>query len=125
MERVMRGHIRKRGRNSWEIKYDIGDRADGRRQTRYRSFKGTRREAQAELTRLLAQVQAGSHVDPDKLTVAEYIRARVAHWRAAGIVKAKAAERYDELVEYQIVPFLGARLLQKLRSIDVEEWHAH
>jgi integrase len=120
----MKGHIRKRGRDSWELKYDLGDRTDGQRQTRYKSFRGSKREAAAELTKLLAQVQAGSHVDPDKLTVAEYIRARVAHWRATGIVRAKGAERYDELVEYQVVPFLGAKRLQKLRSIDIEEWHA-
>ena len=54
----MRGHIRRRGRSSWEIKYDIA-RTDGRRQTRYKAFKGPRREAQAELTRLLGQAQAG------------------------------------------------------------------
>ena len=52
----MRGHIRRRGRSSWEIKSDIA-RTDGRRQTRYKAFKGPRREAQAELTRLLGQAQ--------------------------------------------------------------------
>jgi integrase len=120
----MKGHIRKRGRNSWELKFDP-PREDGRRRPVYRSFRGSKREAQAELTRLLAQVQTGGYVESDKLTVADYVRARVAHWRAAGIVGAKAAERYEELVEYQVIPFLGAKLLQKLRSIDIEEWHAH
>jgi hypothetical protein len=49
----VRGHLRRRGSRSWELKYDI--RTDGQRRTVYRSFKGTRREAQAELARLLAQ----------------------------------------------------------------------
>ena len=40
----MRGHIRRRGKRSWELKYDV-DRADGRRKTRYKNVKGTRREA--------------------------------------------------------------------------------
>jgi integrase len=120
----MRGHIRKRGRNSWEIKFEI-ERTDGQRQTRYKSFRGSKSEAAAELTRLLAQVQTGGFVDSDKLTVAEYVRARVAHWHAKGIVGSKAAERYDELVEYQLIPFLGKRLLQKLRSNDIEDWHTH
>jgi len=40
----MKGHIRKRGRDSFEIKYDI-DRSDGRRQTRYKSFRGSKRES--------------------------------------------------------------------------------
>jgi len=119
----MRGHIRKRGRNSWEIKYDL-DRAHGQRQTRYRSFKGTRREAQDELARLLAQVADGGHVDPSKVTVAEYLRERLKVWRAMGTISAKPAERYDQLIENQVVPFIGGKPLQKLTEREVETWHA-
>jgi integrase len=117
----MRGHIRRRGRNSWELKYDV--REGGQRQTQYRSFKGTRREAAAELTRLLALVQEGGHVEPHKLTVGEYVRSRVAQWKASGRISAKTAERYEELVEFQLVPFLGKILLQRLQARDVEAWH--
>jgi integrase len=120
----MRGHIRKRGRNSWEIKYDI-DRADGQRRTRYRSFKGTRREAQAELTRLLAQAQAGGHVEPRKLTVIEHVRNRVALWAAAGTISANTHERYQQLVDFQLARFpIGSRPLQKLSTADIEAWHS-
>src|SRR5262245_61467992 len=105
----MRGHIRKRGEKrgvaTWEIKYEL-ERDGGQRQTRYRSFKGSRREAQAELTRLLGSVQTGNHVEPHKLTVAKHVRNRVAQWRAAGIISVKTAERYEELVEYQLARFM-------------------
>src|SRR5262245_34768480 len=120
---IMRGHIRRRGTASWEIKYDIA-RAEGGRHTVYRSFKGTRREAAAELARLLARAADGGHVDPSKLSVARHVRARVAQWRAAGTISAKTAERYEELIEYQIAPFIGDKLLQKLRSQDIETWHS-
>jgi integrase len=119
----MRGHIRKRGGNSWEIKYDI-DRADGRRQTRYKSFRGSKREAQAELTRLLSQVQTGSHIEPHKLTVIEHVRNRVTLWHANGITSPKTHERYEELVEYQMARFpIASRPLQKLTAADIEAWH--
>src|SRR6266702_4776956 len=100
----MRGHIRRRGIRSWELKFDV--RENGQRRTQYRTFKGTRREAAAELTRLLALVQEGGHVEPHKLTVGEHVRARVAQWKAAGTISTKTAERYEELVEYQLLPFL-------------------
>jgi integrase len=121
------GHIRKRGGRrgvaTWELKYDV-DRADGRRQTVYRSFKGSKREAQVELARLLAQANAGGHVDPSKLTVADHVRARVAQWHAAGITSAKTHERYQELTEHQLARFpIGARPLQKLSHADIEAWH--
>jgi hypothetical protein len=52
----MRGHIRRRGQKSWEIKFDIGrDPVTGKRRIRYHSVKGTKSQAQAELARLLAK----------------------------------------------------------------------
>jgi hypothetical protein len=60
----MRGHIRQRGKNSFELKFDAGrDPATGKRKIQYRSFKGTKREAQAKLTELLASVGKGSYVE--------------------------------------------------------------
>jgi len=119
---VSRGHIRRRGRNSFELKFE-GERTDGKRQTLYKPFKGTRREAQDELARLLAQVADGGHVNPSKVTVAEYLRTRLQIWRAKGTVGRKAAERYSQLIENQIAPFIGSKLLQKLTSEEVEAWH--
>jgi integrase len=118
----MRGHIRRRGRNSWEIKFEVAP-ASGKRQTRYKSFRGTRREAQDELARLLAQVADGEHVNPTKLTVAEYLHSRLEIWRAKGEVSAKPAERYGQLIRSQIAPFIGTKLLQKLTEEEVETWH--
>ena len=64
-------HIRRRGERSWELKFDLGrDPVTGKRQSRYHSFKGTKREAQVELTRLLASTADGSYINPTKTMVA-------------------------------------------------------
>jgi integrase len=55
--------------------------------------------------------------------VADFVRARVNQWEAAGDVSARTAQRYRQLTENQIVPHLGAKPLQKLRPLDIEEWH--
>jgi hypothetical protein len=50
------GSIRQRGPQHWELKFDLGrDPASGKRITRYVTFHGTKREAQAELNRLLTR----------------------------------------------------------------------
>jgi integrase len=116
------GHIRRRGKRSFELKFDV-DRAEGRRQTIYRSFKGSKREAQAELARLLAQVADNAHVEPNKFSVGQYVRNRVAQWRAADTISERTAQRYCQLLEGQIGPFLGAKRLQKLGTLDIERWH--
>jgi integrase len=119
----MKGHIRQRGKNSWELKFDAGRDATGKRAIKYHSFKGTKREAQAKLLELLATTARGSYVEPCKATVADFVRDRVSQWEAAGDISARTAERYRYLVENQIAPHIGAKLLQKLRPLDIEEWH--
>src|SRR3569832_901949 len=111
----MTGHIRRRGERSWELKFDAGnDPGTGKRKTRYASFKGTKREAEAELVRLVNAHNEGVSVDPSKLTVAEYLRALLDRLD----VTPKTLERYKQLAEQQIIPHLGAKILQKLRPLD-------
>lgn len=108
----MSGHIRRRGERSWELKFELGPRAPGtgKRQIRYRSFKGTKRAAQVKLAELVTAANHGSYVEPTKTTVADFVRARVDQWEAApeGIT-ARTAQRYRQLTEHQIVPHLGAK----------------
>jgi len=116
----MKGHIRRRGERSWELKFDLGtDPLTGRRATRYHSFKGTKREADAELVRLLAAADRGDYVDPAKTTVAEFLD-RWEGW-AGTQVSRKTLERYHDLAAHHIRPHLGARRVQKLRPVDFAE----
>jgi integrase len=79
----MKGHIRRRSENSFELKYDAGnDARTGKRITKYASFKGTKREAQVKLAGLIAAVADGSHIDTSKITVAEFVRQRIDQWEA-------------------------------------------
>ena len=118
-----RGNITRRGISSWRLKFEAGDRdpVNGKRRTRYVTFRGTKREAQAELVRLLAEVNQGTAVDPSKVTVAEYIGS----WLdGASHLSPKTLERYRELAERQIIPHLGSILVQRLRPSHVADWHA-
>jgi integrase len=120
----MSGHIRRRGERSFELKYEAGtDPRTGKRVTKFQSFKGTRREAEAKLATLVAAVATGTHVEPTKVTVAGFVRERVDQWEASGKISAKTAARYRELTENQIAPHIGAKVLQKLRPLDIEDWH--
>ena len=55
--------------------------------------------------------------------MAQFVRGRVDQWEAAGNVSARTAQRYRQLIENQIVPHLGTKLLQRLSRLDVEAWH--
>jgi len=115
----MTGHIRRRGERSWEIKFDLGtDPTTGRRKTRYHSFKGTRREAEAELIRLKAGADRGEYVDPVKMTVSEFLDLWDRDWAAANLTP-KSLERYREIINVNIRPELGALKLQRLKPANL------
>jgi integrase len=119
------GHIRPRGKTSWELKFEAGrDPATGKRKIRYASFRGTKRQARIKLAELIAAVGVGIYVEPSKLTVAEHVRARVNQWETSGAISARTAQRYRQLLYGQIAPYIGTRLVQKVSTVDVEGWHA-
>jgi len=118
------GHIRKRGINSYELKFEAGrDERTGRRRIKYHSFKGTKSEAKTKLAELVTEVGKGSYVDSSKITVAEHLRARVSLWEDSEDISPKTAERYRELIDNQIVPHIGSKRIQKLTTLDIESWH--
>src|SRR5262245_19910590 len=119
------GHIRQRGKQSWQLKFDLGrDPASGKRLSRYVSFEGTKREAQAELNRLLNRRNEGTYVDPSKMSVAEYLE----HWLAVDIerrVANKTAVRHRQIVQHQIAPRLGDIPMRKLTAVHIEAFEAN
>jgi integrase len=87
------------------------------------TFHGTKREAQNEVARLISLSNAGDAIEPSKVTLRDYLPKWVADAEAVAI-SAKTAERYRQLINRQIIPYLGAITLQKIRAADVVSWHA-
>jgi hypothetical protein len=71
----MPGSITRRGKNSWRLKFEAGGRDpdNQKRRTRYVTVHGTKKAAQAELIRLLAEVDNGTSVDPSRSSTAMQI----------------------------------------------------
>ena len=114
----MRGNITRRGKSSWRIKFDV-EPIGGARQIRYVTVKGTRKDAEAELTRLLNDANRGGLFDPTKVRVGEYLRS----WLdAKSDITGLTRERYTEIIENRIVPTLGSLELQKLKPKHVHDW---
>ena len=121
----MKGHIQKRGKNSWRLKFDAGRDPDtGERDVQYHTFRGSKRDAQKKLAELIASVSTGTYVEPTKITVSAYVRERIDQWEAAGHITARTAEGYRYYLDNQIPMQIGGMPVQKLRPADVEKWHS-
>jgi hypothetical protein len=117
------GHIRERSPGSWEVRYSLGtDPATGKRRIATTTVKGIRRAAEKELRKLLRTLDDGSHVDPTRMTVREWLTAWLGVVREE--VSPKTHERYGEIVYNFLVPELGALPIAKLGPAHISTAYA-
>lgn len=112
----MKDGLRQRSPGSWEIKYDAGrDPITGARRVRFKTVKGTRRDAMRERRRLLSQVDQGVDADANRLSLGQDLDQWLTGHRAT--VVPRTAERYGEHIEKHIRPILGNVQLAKLTTL--------
>lgn len=117
----MRGHIHKRchtckdGRvtTNWYTIIDLPRSTDGRRHQRWYGGYRTRREAEAVLAQLLADLNTGRYVRPTAMSFGAWLSER---WlpSLAGKLKPTTIGMYERNVELQVSPRLGQVPLQAL-----------
>lgn len=116
------GSIIKRGENKFLLKFDVPPGPDGKRQQRYETVHGTRDAAKQRLNAILKDLRDKTHVDGNKVTVAEKCRGWIDLARVRGL-SPKTAERYGQLIENQIAAYpLGASLLQNIDTGAIKQW---
>jgi integrase len=69
----MKGHIRRRGKNSWAVVIFLGRDPSGKQHRKWHAVRGTKRDAQRELARLMNEINTGSYVEPARMTVSEFL----------------------------------------------------
>jgi integrase len=115
--------IKSRSSGSYRIRYSLGrDPVTGRRRFGTATVRGTRREAEQELVRLLRTIDTGEHVDPSRVTLREWLELWVSSTRAE--VSPKTHERYTEIVRCYLIPALGGIRLQRLTASDIQRGYA-
>ena len=93
-----RGHIQQRSPGSFRLRYTLGkDPVTGKRRTATATVRGTRKDAERELTRLLRTTDTGEHVDPSRMTVRQWLDTWLDAVRAE--ISPKTHERYTEIVQ--------------------------
>ena len=114
-----KGHIRQRSKGSFEIRYDLGtDQLTGKRQTVTTTFKGKRQDAVKEMYRLLRNVEEGTYVESEKITVGEFLKQWIETVRSQ--VSPKTHERYSDIVTHFLIPTFGNCPLNKLQTTAIQ-----
>jgi Phage integrase, N-terminal SAM-like domain len=112
----MKGHIRERSPGRWAIVIGVRDPQTGKRKRRWYLFDG-RRQVQVRCAELIAELGAGMHVEPSRVTPASFLERWIEHMQ--GQVTPRTLERYAEIARKNLVPLFGRLALKKLQPADV------
>jgi integrase len=115
----VKGHIRERSPGHWAIILDTRDPETGKRKRKWHKFKGTKRQAQVECSRLITAMDAGTYMEPSKTTVATFLERWLEHMQP--LLSPLSHERYCEVARKNVMPLLGAVVLTKLRPVQISE----
>ena len=114
-----RGHIQQRSPGSFRLRYTLGkDSITGKRRTATTTVRGTRKDAERELTRLLRTADTGEHVDPSRMTVGQWLELWLNTIRSE--VSSKTYESYAEIVRCYLKPAFGSTRLDKLTPSQIQ-----
>jgi integrase len=120
MAESMTGSLKQRSPGSWSVVIYLGkDPVTAKKRYKWHTVEGNKKKAQAELTRLLRELQTGTYVEPAKLTVGEYLQKWLLDY-AKIKVSAKTYERYDGIIRNHLIPEFGSMPLPKLQPLHVQ-----
>lgn len=118
----MQGNLQQRGANSWRVRVFVGRDELGKKRYVERTVRGTKREAQRAMAKLVTEVDGGRHVPAAKRKFGELLD----QWLEvkASTVEESTIEDYRFYVTRYIKPALGHLTLDRIRTIDLDRFYA-
>jgi len=118
----MRGHIRQKGKSSWQIQVYAGTGPDGKYRRHFETVRGRKSDAQKRLNELLVSMEKGIYTLPGRLTVAEHLH----NW-LEGYVKTNCSQRtldsHQSIIETHLIPALGQVQLKHLHPQAIQSYY--
>lgn len=123
---ITTGSYRKRkradGSHYWQITIELPrDPITGKRNRRYKSVDGTKKEAERAMHEFIREIEKGYYVTDSKTTIAEWIDT----WLEVYIVpnvSPTTLSRYQGMIKRYIKPIIGHMQVQQLNTLAVQAW---
>ena len=119
----MRGHLRRRGKNTWQIIIELPrDEQTGRRRQFRKTIttaNGRKKPAEQEMTKLITKLDEGDDISPGTVTVAQFLQRWLRDY-AEVHVSQRTFERYEQLCRVHLIPSLGSTELSKLHPTKID-----
>lgn len=121
----MRGHLKQRSKGSWTLWIELNrDSATNERRRQTFTVRGTKKEAEAKLRELLHQLDTGSFVTPNKLTLGDLLKQWLNDY-AAHKVRPRTLEGYQYIIERHLIPSsIGGIALTNLTPAHIHGYYS-
>lgn len=123
---ITTGSYRKRkradGSSYWQITIELPkDPITGKRNRRYRSVEGGKKDAERAMHKFIRELEKGYHMTDSKICITEWLET----WLDVYIrpnVSVTTCSRYEGMVKRYIDPTIGHMQVQQLNTLAVQAW---
>ena len=120
----MRGHIEKRGKNSYSLAISMGrDANTGKYKYQWVTVKGTKKEAEKRLSEVLNQIDTGTFMKPGKTTLAEFLERWLKDYAWPNL-SPRTAEGYEHIIRRHLMPAVGNITLTGLKPEHLQHYYS-
>ncbi|KKM12917.1 integrase [Clostridiales bacterium PH28_bin88] len=121
----MAGSLEQRGKNRWRLVVSCGMDANGKQVKKTKTVTATsRREAEKELAKLVAEIEKGLFVEPSRLTFADFVERWLRDYAETSLAP-KTLFRYKQLLSSRILPAMGHLKLEQIKPLHLMEFYSN
>lgn len=108
--------------NRWRLVVSCGMDANGKQIKKTKTVTATsRREAEKELAKLVAEIEKGLFVEPSRLTFADFVQRWLRDYAETNLAP-KTLFRYKQLLNSRILPVMGHLKLDQIKPVHLMEF---
>ena len=119
---ITTGSIRERKHKVWQITIELPkDPITGKRNRRYRTVEGTKKEAERAMHEFITELEKGYYVANSNISITEWVQT----WLEVYIipnVSPTTLSRYQGMIKRYINPVIGHIPVQQLTTLAVQSW---
>lgn len=115
----MAGQIVPRGKRTFLVRVYLGRDANGKRDYFSQTVRGSKKDAQTVLNKLLHDKDMGALVEPARMSLDEYLD----HWLETSVkprVREGTHQEYTATLRRNVRPILGAKKLGSIKPVDIQ-----
>jgi integrase len=120
----MRGSIKWQSNNSYRVRASIGkDPITNKYISHFETVKGNKKDAEKRLREILTEVDKGSFVKPEKITLGNYLNQWLRDYVKPNL-SPRTYEGYEYIIRYHVIPNIGNIPLSDLKPEYVQHYYA-